>query len=209
MRGLLRMFFRVLSILTIDACGGWEKRVEIPSDRGRYGTIDEASEANDRILRNIFSGEYPSNPPKNNLPDPKQAVDQQNFEKLQDAYQACLNETTINEIGATPLLAILENIIAKYPVESACHPMKFQASPDESLPVVDTDKEHCSDSKDSLTDVIEYLQSIGVGALFSLAVTVRTQPRLAYIAGRLQKYKCQHNVCLSKWFRITEQESLH
>jgi predicted metalloendopeptidase len=180
------MFVRVILILMVDACGGWEKRVEIPSDRGRYGTIDEASEANDRILRDIFSGEYPFNPPKNNLPDPKQAVDQQNFEKLQDAYQACLNETTINEVGAAPLLAILENIIAKYPVESACHPMKFKASPDKSLPNVDTDKK-CSDSKDSLTDVIEYLQSIGVGALFSLAVTVRNSISLGLYCRKTPK----------------------
>jgi Peptidase family M13 len=153
-----------------DACGGWENRVEIPSDRSRYGTIDEVSEANDRILRDIFSGPYPSTSPKKNLPDPTEAIDVQNFHKLQDAYDACLNETAIDELGSKPLLSLLENVIANYPVESSCLPVKFQPSPDIFTDA--TYDEHCSETKDSLTKVIEYLQSIGVGALFSLVVTV-------------------------------------
>jgi Peptidase family M13 len=128
------------------------------------------SEENDRILRDIFSGPYPSTSPRKNLPDPTEAVDVQNFQKLQDAYNACLNETTIDNLGAKPLLALLENVISKYPVDSACHPIKFQ-SPHETFSSVG-DNEHCSETKDSLTNVIEYLQSIGVGALFSLLVSV-------------------------------------
>lgn len=153
-----------------DACGGWEKRVEIPSDRSRYGTIDQVSEENDRILRDIFSGPYPSTSPKRNLPDPTEAVDVQNFQKLQDAYDACLNETVIDKLGAKPLLSLLENVISKYAVDSLCHPMKFQ-TPHETFSDKN-DKQHCSETKDSLTEVIEYLQSIGVGALFSLIVSV-------------------------------------
>lgn len=161
----------LLGRLTLsDACGGWEKRVEIPSDRGRYGTIDQASEEIDRVLRDIFSGPYPSNSPKDNLPDPTEAVDAQNFQKLQDAYNACLNETAIDDLGPKPLLALLETVITKYPVESACHPLKFQTSP---IHVRSEGDVHCSESKGSLTSVIEYLQSIGVGALFSLIVTAR------------------------------------
>lgn len=173
MRQLLRLFVRNIPcrLTCSDACGGWEKRVEIPSDRGRYGTIDQASEEIDRILRDIFSGPYPSTSPKNNLPDPTEAVDTQNFQKLQDAYNACLNETAIDQLGPKPLLALLETVIAKYPVESTCHPVKFQTSP--AAQVVSEGDVHCSESKGSLTSVIEYLQSIGVGALFSLVVTVR------------------------------------
>ena len=154
----------------LDACGGWEKRVEIPSDRGRYGTIDQASEEIDRVLRDIFSGPYPYSSPKDNLPDPTEAVDVQNFQKLQDAYNACLNETAIDERGAKPLLALLETVISKYPVESACHPLKFQTS---AAYVSSEGEVHCSESKGSLTSVIEYLQSVGVDALFSLVVTAR------------------------------------
>ena len=151
---------------SIDACGGWEKRVEIPSDRSRYGTIDQVSEENDRILRDIFSGPYPSN-----LPDRNETVDVQNFQKLQDSYNACLNETAIDQLGAKPLLSLLENVISKYPIDSTCHPMKFQTLNDDALTGL-SDKQHCSETQGSLTEVVEYLQSIGVGALFSLVVTV-------------------------------------
>jgi endothelin-converting enzyme len=162
----------------IDACGGWERRVEIPSDRSRYGTIDEVSEANERILREIFSGPYPSSSPKENLPDLTEAIDVQNFEKLKDAYNACLNETAIEEVGPAPLLSLLEQVISKYPVESACNPIKFQAS---GLDADSTDKvPHCSDIEGSLTHVIEYLQSIGAGALFSLVVSV-SSPKFLHL----------------------------
>jgi hypothetical protein len=163
-------------MVILDACGGWEQRVEIPSDRSRYGTIDQVSEDNDRILRDIFSGPYPSSTPRKNLPDPMEAIDVQNFEKLQDAYDACLNETVINDLGAKPLLELLEKVIMKYPVESSCHPMKFQTPKDG---VSSESEEHCLEKKGSLTDVLEYLQSIGVGAFFSLVVTVRYHSFLA------------------------------
>lgn len=166
----------------LDACGGWENKVEIPSDRSRYGTIDEVSEANNRVLRDIFSGSYRSRSPNGNLPDPIEAVDIQNFQKLQDGYNACLNETVISELGTQPLLSLLETVIAKYPVDSACHPIKFQTSYG-SLNVR-TDEEQCSEIDDSLTEVIEYLQSIGVGALFSLIVTVKILYSLSLTTAR-------------------------
>lgn len=177
------MFINLVNITDLDACGGWEQRVEIPSDRSRYGTIDEVSEANDRVLRDIFSGHYPSSKQRNNLPDPTEAIDVQNFEKLQDAYNACLNETAIDDLGATPLVSLLENVIAKYPAESSCNPIKFQG-PGLSEHV-QAAKEHCSESQGSLTEVIEYLQSIGVGALFSLVVTVYFSSSVFDNAGRL------------------------
>src|ERR1700721_2219418 len=61
-------------MLIPDVCGGWEKRVEIPSDRSRWGTIDEVSESNERILRDIFSGKYPTSSSKEILPNPTEAV---------------------------------------------------------------------------------------------------------------------------------------
>jgi hypothetical protein len=122
-------------------------------------------------LRDIFSGPYPSTSPQKNLPDPTEAVDVQNFQKLQDAYNACLNETAIDELGAKPLRTLLENVIEKYPVDSTCHPIKFQMSSADDLSPL-KDGERCSETEDSLTQVIQYLQSIGVSALFFLGVSV-------------------------------------
>jgi len=191
-------------LISSDACGGWEKRVEIPSDRSRYGTIDQVSEENDRILRDIFSGPYPSTSPKKDLPDPTEAVDIQNFQKLQDAYDACLDETVIDNLGAKPLLSLLENVISRYPVDSACHPMKFQTPKDTFNDV--SNNQRCSESKQSLTNVIEYLQSIGVGALFSLVVTVQILlvSLLLIFEGRFEEYQRQYYVSISRRFRTSE-----
>jgi len=174
--------------------------VEIPSDRSRYGTIDEASETNERILRDIFTGPYPSSTPSGELPDVTEAVDVQNFEKLQNAYDACLNETIIDERGAKPLLHLLENVIAKYPVDSKCNPMKFKDSVEKLRSL--EDKEHCSEVEGSLTEVIEYLQSIGVGALFSLVVGVhRLLSQSINEVGGFKEHKCQYHVSLSRRLR--------
>ena len=200
MRGFLYLCVPALLLnLLQDACGGWESRVEIPPDRSRYGTIDEVSEANDRILRDIFSKPYPSRSPKKNLPDLTEAIDVQNFQKLQDAYNACLNETAMDELGVKPLLALLENVIAKYPVDSKCHPIKFQNTDAQRGEAGDSP--HCSEIKDPLTDVIEYLQSIGVGALFSLVVSVCRASHNINVIGRLKEYERQRHVPLPRRFR--------
>ena len=101
----------------------------------------------------------------------------QNFQKLQDAYNACLNETAIDELGAKRLKILLGNVIEKYQVDSACHRMKFQMSSADDFFLLEDD-ERCSETKGSLTQVVHYLQSIGVGALFSLVVTVSSSPGL-------------------------------
>jgi len=49
--------------------------------------------------------------------------------------------------------------------------MKFQMTSADDLSLL-KDDQRCSETKDSLTQVVQYLQSIGVGALFSLIVTV-------------------------------------
>jgi Peptidase family M13 len=182
-------------MLNADVCGGWERRVEIPSDKSRYGTIDEVSEANQRVLRDIFTGPYPASPPTTSLPDPTDAVDRQNFEKLQDAYDACLNESAIEELGADPLLSILQNVVAKYPAESKCHPIEFQVSGKPSNSHVNTID--CSETEGSLTSVIEYLLSIGVGALFSLVVSVTSLPLCVPESGRRMPRTPMSISCLS------------
>jgi hypothetical protein len=100
-----------------------------------------------------------------------EGIDFANLEKLQHAYIACLNETVIDDLGPNPLLPILYNVTGKYPAESRCNRTGFSASVDSfNFSVNNSD---CSRSGDSLTDVILYLQSIGVGALFRLDVDVR------------------------------------
>lgn len=48
----------------------------------------------------------------------KTSDDEDNFEKMKAAYNACLDEDKIKSIGAQPLVQVLDEIKAAYPVES-------------------------------------------------------------------------------------------
>lgn len=169
--GSMRRFLRMLvtcfwQLLTIDACGGWEDRVEIPPDQSQWGTYEEIEETTRHTLRNIFSGSYPSI-----ISHPINTVDVANFKKLQDAYFACLDEETMDSLGHNPLRLLLLNITNKYLGEFPCRPMEFPGSNGRCNGNVD-DREDCKQNEGSLTEIIEFLQSIGVPALFNLIVNV-------------------------------------
>ncbi len=83
------------------ACGGWVKKNPVPADRSRYGRLDEVSERNQVILREILE--------KAAKPDPKRgALDQ----KIGDYYAACMDETGIESKGLRPLQPQLDRIAA-------------------------------------------------------------------------------------------------
>lgn len=73
--------------------------------------------------------------------------DQNIFAKMQDGYNACLNETLLKSIGSKPLLDILAQLEHTYPV-----------------------KKPKGKGDTSLTDAVEFLMSIGVGGPISLGV---------------------------------------
>ena len=69
------------------------------------------------------------------------SVDEQNFIKLQAAYNACLNEDIIKDIGVAPLASILNNILASYPLAQS------------------------EDDHEQLSNTILYLAELGVTSL--------------------------------------------
>jgi endothelin-converting enzyme len=72
-------------------------------------------------------------------------VDEENFDKLKSAYDACLDEDTIKELGLGPLLEILNEISELHPTSGAA--------------VAEDDA--------ALSDTILYLAKLGVSALVS------------------------------------------
>lgn len=79
------------------------------------------------------------------------SVDQENFDKLKDAYNACMDEDTIKKAGIKPLMEILKQVADMLPIIKTTLP---------STPFIG----------DDLKDVIEYLQKLGVTALVSVGV---------------------------------------
>lgn len=54
------------------------------------------------------------------------SADEENFDKMKLAYDACLDEDKIKSIGAEPLLRVLDEIKKAFPVDSKGNPHAFK-----------------------------------------------------------------------------------
>jgi len=81
------------------------------------------------------------------------SVDQQNFDKLKAAYDACMDEDTIQKAGVKPLMEVIHQIADIFPVtESAFHRRTSLVGKD----------------KDGIPDVLFFLNKLGLSPLVSL-----------------------------------------
>jgi endothelin-converting enzyme/putative endopeptidase len=80
------------------ACGGWLANNPIPSDRPRWGRFDELQERNYELLRRVLEEASAGRDPAT--------------KKIGDYYATCMDESTINRRGITPLDPDLKNIAA-------------------------------------------------------------------------------------------------
>lgn len=78
-----------------------------------------------------------------NLASLAESVDQENFDKLKAAYDACLDEETVKKVGLAPLRELLDAIDHIYP--SSCS--------------------RSQRSSDALSEAVTYLAKLGITAL--------------------------------------------
>lgn len=83
------------------------------------------------------------------------SVDQQNFEKLKHAYDACMDEEAVKNDGIKPLKEIINNVADLFPVPDSAFGERTSLMLEDSA---------------ELADTIGYLAKIGVTALLSLGV---------------------------------------
>ena len=74
------------------ACGTWVKNNAIPPDQGRWGRFSQLAERNRFVAREILD--------KASANDPKRGAVHQ---KIGDYYQACMDESAVNQKGLKPL----------------------------------------------------------------------------------------------------------
>ncbi|XP_053546209.1 endothelin-converting enzyme 1 isoform X2 [Bombina bombina] len=79
------------------ACGGWIKANPVPDGHSRWGTFNELWEHNQAIMKHLL---------ENTTMNISSAAER----KAQQYYQACLNETKIEELGSKPLQNLIEKI---------------------------------------------------------------------------------------------------
>ncbi|KAF3763247.1 endothelin-converting enzyme 1 [Cryphonectria parasitica EP155] len=124
------------------ACEGFDAIHEIREDQTSVGSLQVMSEEGQLILKRILESPAPQD---TSLFWTASSPDQEIFAKLQDGYNACLNETLLRSIGSKPLLDLLKQVERLYPL-------------------------HGSHEDQALTNTVQFLMSIGVRTPISLGV---------------------------------------
>lgn len=147
-------------------CEGWKERHDLRADQGSSFTGTIIAERSQQILRHLLESPYADNHRLVELGSP---TENRLFKKIKDAYDACMDEERIKDLGSGPLLEVLRKVDQLFP---AARP---QAIPETSQEV------HGQNSKDdllykgenNLSNTIAFLESIGVTALISFTIEVR------------------------------------
>ena len=100
-------------------CGGWRARHEFPAGQGRITALGQLQNRGLDTLRQILEGPYPeasdhSHFSPRNLARAASSIDQQNFEMLQRAYGACMDEAAIAAAGTAPLVNLTREMQATF-----------------------------------------------------------------------------------------------
>lgn len=83
------------------ACGGWLKRNVIPETSSRYSNFDILRDELEVVLKDVL--------------DTPSTDDITAVQKAKTLYRSCINETTIDSRGGTPLLSLLPDV-SEWPV---------------------------------------------------------------------------------------------
>ena len=125
-------------------CEGFDAVHEIREDQTSVGSLQIMSEEGQLLLKRTLESPVPKD---TSLFWTASSPDQEIFTKMQDGYNACLNETLLKSIGSKPLLDLLSQLQDIYPV-----------------------KKPKGKGDTSLTDAVGFLMSIGVSGPISLGV---------------------------------------
>lgn len=116
------------------------------------------NERNTQVLQHVIEGAYPedsshSSYSPRSLQEEDNSIDKENFNKIKDAYDACMNEDAITKLGADPLIKLLDHVKELLPVDS-------EAS--------------AKDDSNGLTDAFIYANQVGVSPLMQFSIGVST-----------------------------------
>ena len=144
-------------------CQGWDLTHDLREDQSDVfvGTI--MAEESQQLLRHLLE----SSIPKNTMTVGDDA-NRENFYKIRDAYNACLDESEMKKVGSIPLLDILLKIEELFPA-----PRPSQIG--ELFTVMNQNHQGgiMHEAENELSATIAYLMHIGVDPLLSFDVRVQ------------------------------------
>jgi len=105
-------------------CGGWKERHDLRPDQGDAFTGTIMAESSQTLLRHILEAPYPKGSAHSYFSPMQLAAvlkspDENNFDKMKDAYDACMDESKIAEIGAAPLIEVVDHVKDLFPANAA------------------------------------------------------------------------------------------
>ncbi|UPL03846.1 hypothetical protein LCI18_014780 [Fusarium solani-melongenae] len=100
-------------------CGNWAARNEIPAGQTRTNGISVTRDFVLSAVKRILESPYPTGKDAGwitvNLTKEQSRADKENFAKIQDAYNVCMNYTAIEEEDLSVLSAFVETVVDVFP----------------------------------------------------------------------------------------------
>ncbi|RSM04172.1 hypothetical protein CEP52_006976 [Fusarium oligoseptatum] len=100
-------------------CGNWAARNEIPAGQSRTNGISVTRDFVLSAVKRILESPYPTGKEAGwitvNLTKEQSRADKENFAKIQDAYNVCMNYTAIEEEGLSVLSKFVETVVDVFP----------------------------------------------------------------------------------------------
>ncbi|KAI1344016.1 endothelin-converting enzyme 1 [Xylariaceae sp. FL0016] len=124
-------------------CDGFNARYDIPSDSSSYSTSTLMSDNGKTALRHILESPYPNASQHSsfspmNLVRIAASTDEDNFLTMQEAYNACMDESTIKEVGVEPLRNLISKISKSFPVAEGSYRDDEPLSPQDYASLTNT-----------------------------------------------------------------------
>ncbi|KAI5459009.1 hypothetical protein BGZ63DRAFT_455861 [Mariannaea sp. PMI_226] len=107
-------------------CGNWAAHNQIPAGQSGSNVLAaEGYQIQDNIKK-ILQGTYPSGPDAGwitvNLTEEQVKPDKENFEKIQGAYLACMDHTTLEAQGLKTLASFVKEVAEAFPITKGSEP---------------------------------------------------------------------------------------
>ena len=145
-------------------CEGWVEKHDLRADQGSSFTGTIMAENSQQILRHVLESPYPLSSQHFEI---HSVAKQKIFEKLHDAYDACMNEEKLKELSSAPLLNVLRKVDELFPAKRP-----NEKSDVFSKPPIQDRMGLSFKGENQLSKTIAYLTRIGVSALVTFDVGV-------------------------------------
>ncbi|KAH8907243.1 zincin [Coniochaeta sp. PMI_546] len=141
-------------------CDGWRDRHDLRPDQGSLNSFSQIADSNNMVLRHILEAPYPDASDHSffspmRLTITTGNIDQDNFNELQRAYNACMAIDAIKQVGITPLQDLLGKLSRILTIDDAAFGTGAQVQG--------------KDAKD-ISDAILFLEQLNIPHFVSLGV---------------------------------------